>query len=184
MVRTDPLPGISSRTMLVPIDKDGVCTQEVCWGKNDMHLVKAATQNVKETARPKLRFAVGDQVVVRIRSSQGDGLEQWVDGKVAELWPELGGEAKWEVNGISGEFPSNAPYRVDVGDGKWVLYCPRDNFTLIRRAGLQPQKRCKGISKRLEVRRAKDGSKEKFDHQTERGKRMLEDIGDSDSDDS
>jgi len=179
LVKTDALPGVESRTISVPMDRDDLCTQEICWAPHQVHLVKAATQLVKEAARPKLRFAAGDKVVVRISNSKADGLEQWVDGKVAEQWPKLSGETKWEVGDVVGEYASHTPYRVQLADGKFV-YCHCDNFTLIRREGLQAQERSKGVSKRLEVRRAKDGGKEKFDHLTERSKRMLEAIGESD----
>merc|ERR1712039_635837 len=105
-------------------------------------------------------------VCVRIRNSTEDALEQWIAGTVSSTWPKLGGQLKWEVGDVIGEFPDTVPYRVDFSNGHWV-YCHRDHFTLIRREGMQPQTRVKGISKRMEVVQVADGSKQQVDHQTE-----------------
>jgi len=179
LVKTDPLPGLPSRTISVPSDRDDVCVQEVCFDpKTQLELVQAAAQAVKESARPKLRFAVGDRVVVRVRNSAEDALEQWLPGAVCSTWPQLGGERKWELGDVAGEFPDAVPYQVDLGSAG-LVYCHRDHFTLIRREGMQPQTRVKGISKRMEVVTAADGSREQVDHQTERRKRFLaSDLGD------
>lgn len=183
LVKTDPVSGCPTRTISVPSDNDEICTQEVCFDPlSQLHLVKAAAQEVKGSVRPKLRFGVGDGVVVRIKNSAKDGLEQWVEGRVGSTWPKLDNPLEtWEVGGVSGVFPETVPYKVDLGNGGWV-YVHRDNFTLIRREGLQPQTRVKGISKRMEVLEAPDGSREKIDYQTERRKRMLKNIEDDDSD--
>jgi len=171
LVKTDPLPGMPSKTISVPSDTDDICTQEVCFDPlSQMHLVLAAAQLVNQSARPKLRFTTGDKVVVRIRNSAEDGLENWVAGTVGSTWPKLPGKKTWELDNISGEFPDTLPYKVDLSTGNW-LYCHRDHQTLIRREGFQPQTRVKGISARMEVRRAKDGSMETVDHHTERCKR-------------
>merc|ERR1719335_80623 len=73
---------------------------------------------------------------------------------------------------VSGKFPGFVPYKIDLTSGGWV-YCHRDNHTLIRRQGMEPLTRVRGISKRLEVRKGQDGSKEKIDHMTERRKRLM-----------
>merc|ERR1712194_326507 len=131
--------------------------------------------------RSKLRFAVGDSVVCRLKNAK-DGLERWVKGKVSVAWPELPGPHDWDLEIAKGEFAKEVPYKVDLSGsdsgiaGEWV-YCHIDNHTLIRKAGLEPQTRVKGTSKRLEERTLPDGGKEKFDHQTSRGKRLLEDSG-------
>jgi len=181
LVKTDPLPGLPGRTISVPMDSDRICVQEVCFNpKTELHLVQAAAQVLKESARPKLRFAVGDKVVVRVRNSAEDGLENWVSGTVSSVWPKIGGEAKWQIGDMTGSFPDAVPYRVDLAGGKWV-FCHKDHFTLVRREGLQPQTRTKHISKRMEVVEAADGSTEKIDHQTERRKRVSKNLeGDSD----
>jgi hypothetical protein len=176
LVKTDPLPGIPTRTISVPSDSDNVCIQEVCFDPwRELHLIKAAAIQDK----PKLRFPVGEKVVCRIRNTSSDGLEQWVPGTISGTWPKLSGPMEWDMGDVSGRFPEQVPYSIDLESGK-MLYCHRDDHTLIRRAGLEPQTRLRGISKRLEVRKKADGSKEKFDHSTERGKRLLE-LASSDS---
>lgn len=174
LVRTDPLPGLPSRAISVPDDHDGVCKQEVCFDpSSELHLIKAAAESCK-----KLRFAVGDDVVCRIGNG-ADRLEQWVEGTVSKLWPKLPGELKWDMVAISGQYPEAVPYQVERCKGV-SLYCHRDHHTLIRRKGMEPQTRVRGISKRLEVRTTTDGGKEKVDHVTERRKRMAaSDAGDS-----
>eukprot|EP00418_Pyrodinium_bahamense_P017378 CAMPEP_0179124252 /NCGR_PEP_ID=MMETSP0796-20121207/58710_1 /TAXON_ID=73915 /ORGANISM="Pyrodinium bahamense, Strain pbaha01" /LENGTH=348 /DNA_ID=CAMNT_0020822909 /DNA_START=45 /DNA_END=1091 /DNA_ORIENTATION=- len=173
LVKTDPLPGLPSRTISVPGDRDEICTQEVCFNpKMQLHLVKAAALLVPSTGRPKLRFGIGAKVTCRIVNA-ADGLEQWVSGTVSEAWPKLPGELKWQIEDVSGDFPDVVPYKVDLSTGSWV-YCHRDHHTLIRREGMEPQTRVKGISKRMELRRTKDGEREQVDHQTERRKRALD----------
>lgn len=172
LVKTDPVPGLASRTISVPMDSDQICTQEICFDPSaQLHLVQAAAQVVKESARAKLRFAVGDRVAVRLRNSKEDGLESWAPGRVSAVWPKIGGARTWRHGEDSGEFPDAVPYRVDLDGGAWV-YCHRDHFTLVRREGLQPRTRCRGTSKRMEEVRSADGSVEKVDHQTERRKRI------------
>lgn len=174
LVKTDPIPGAPSRTISVPSDHDGVCTQEVCFDpESELHLVKAATPVMPQSKTPKTRFAVGDKVVCRIKSKSPDALENWVTGTVKETWAKLPGELEWELGPLSGKFSEVVPYKVDLDSGSWV-FCQRDDHTLIRRAGLEPQTKVRGISKRMEVRTAADGSKERIDHATERRKRMME----------
>eukprot|EP00931_Biecheleriopsis_adriatica_P045647 TRINITY_DN2613_c0_g3_i1.p1 TRINITY_DN2613_c0_g3~~TRINITY_DN2613_c0_g3_i1.p1 ORF type:complete len:353 (-),score=56.60 TRINITY_DN2613_c0_g3_i1:99-1157(-) len=180
LVKTDPLPGMPQRTISVPNDRDYCCMQERCFEPDsELHLVKAAAAVVPESKRPKLRFAVGAAVVCRVRNAE-DGLERWVPGKVSLHWPKLPGEQKWEMGEASGSYPDAVPYRVELNDGGWT-YCHKDNHTLIRRKGLEPQERVKGISKRIEVRTASDGAKERFDHVTERGKRLATEPAEDDS---
>lgn len=177
LVKTDPLPGLPQRTISVPADNDQTATLEVCFDPvNELHLLQASAQSSKG----KLRFAVGEKVVIRIRNEGKDGLEKWVSGTITALWPELPGERKWELGGVEGEFPAVVPYKVELTAGS-SMFCQRDHHTLIRREAMAPQARVKGTSKRLEVRETKEGTKEKVDHLTERRKRMVE-VEESDSD--
>jgi len=180
LVKTDAIPGLPGKTISVPSDRDEICMQEVCFDPNSqLHMVKAAAPLLTGSQKPKLRFAAGDVVTCRLRNHPKDGLENWVVGTVASVWPQLPGQLKWEIDSISGEFPSIVAYKVRLSTGGWV-YCHRDHHTLIRREGMQPQTRVKGISKRMEKRITEDGRREQVDHQTERRKIMP----DSDSDDS
>jgi hypothetical protein len=178
LVKTDPLPEFPSKTVSVPSDEDRLCVQEVCFDpRSEIHLVKAAAALLPGSQRPKLRFAAGDGVACRLKNDPKDGLEKWSVGKVACTWPELPGQSAWDIGGVSGVFPSVVAYKIDLSKGGWV-YCHRDHHSLIRREGMQPRTRVKGISKRMEVVIAEDGSKQQIDHQTERCKRAPE----SDSD--
>merc|ERR1711972_679765 len=125
---------------------------------SQLHLVKAAASVVSESRRPKLRFAIGDGVVCRIRNDPKDSLEQWVRGAIGSVWPQLPGDDTWHMGGSSGKYPDIVPYKVDLASGGWV-YCHRDDHTLIRRQGMEPLTRVQGISKRMEVRTCADGSK-------------------------
>jgi len=183
LVKTNPVPGVASRTISVPSDNDNICTQEVCFDPcSELHLIKAAAVLIPESRKPRTRFAVGERVVCRVRNSTDDGLERWVPGTVSEVWSELAGEQMWKFYGVSGNFPRIVPFKVDLDSGSWI-YCHRDDHTLIRREGMEPQTRVRGISKRMELRKAKDGSKERIDHATERRKRMRESESSSSSND-
>lgn len=172
LVKTDPLPGLPSATISVPRDLEEICVQEVCFDPNtQLDLVKCAASLVPETKRPKLRFGVGDKIVCRVRNSPQDGLEQWVPGVINEIWPALPGEEKWDMGDASGKYPDVVPYKINLASG-WV-FCHKDDHTLIRREGMQPVTRVRGISKRMELRQCADGSKERIDHVTERRKRMI-----------
>ena len=161
---------------------------EVCFDLlSELFLVKCAALGRITSSRPKLRFAEGERVVVRIRNSN-DGLECWCSGRVAALWPQLPGERQWDIDDITGEFPKEVPYRVDLvaGPPNWI-FVHWDSHTLIRREGFQPQTKVKRISKRLEIRRRDDGTMEQVDHLTERRKPVSQinadvDMSDSDSD--
>lgn len=182
LVKTDLLPGLPSNTISVPSDDDSCCVQEVCFNPmKELHLIKAATLLVSDGKRPKLRFDVGESVVVRIRNSQEDKLEHWVAGTINTHWPDIPGPQQWNINGIDGEYPSVCAYKVDLANGYWI-FCHRDHHTLIRRRGWEPQQRVKGTSKRMEVRKLEDGGKEQVDHQTERRKKIMDDSDDSDDD--
>eukprot|EP00746_Dinoflagellata_sp_MGD_P006264 gnl/MRDRNA2_/MRDRNA2_112196_c0_seq1.p1 gnl/MRDRNA2_/MRDRNA2_112196_c0~~gnl/MRDRNA2_/MRDRNA2_112196_c0_seq1.p1 ORF type:complete len:313 (-),score=54.35 gnl/MRDRNA2_/MRDRNA2_112196_c0_seq1:226-1026(-) len=174
LVKTDPLPGLPTRTISVSTDDDKTCTQEICFDpSSQLHLVKAATAVVSESSKPTLRFAVGEKVVCRIGNDPKDGLEQWVPGTVSFIWPKLSGDETWELGThIRGKFAEIVPYKIDLTSGGWV-YCHRDDYTLIRREGMEPLTRVRGISKRMEVRKGKDGIEEKIDHVTERRKRLM-----------
>jgi len=173
LVKTDPVTGLPSRTVSVPSDRDELCVQEVCFDPiTQLHLVRTSAQEVKESAKPTLRFAVAEAVVVRVRSDTSNGLERWVAGTVEELWPTLGATPdKFDIAGVIGEFPNIVPYKVKLAAGGWV-YCTRDNFTLIRREHMKPKVLVKGLSKRMEVAQADDGNWEKIDHQTEKRRKV------------
>lgn len=182
LVKTDALPGLPSSTISVPEDgNDDICVQEVCFDPaTQLHLIKAAAPLVPEV-RPKLRFAAGDKVRCRVRNSPNDGLEQWQPGEVKAIWPELPGDRIWDMDEISGEYADVVAYAVNLAAGGWI-FCHKDHHTLIRREGLQPLTRVKGTSKRIEVRTNEDGSKEQIDHMTERRKKLMNELSDSDSD--
>lgn len=180
LVKTDPLPGLPSATISVPRDSSEICVQDTCFDPNSqLHLVKAATITAPASSKSKLRFALGDKVVCRICNDPQDGLEQWVSGKISETWPKLPGEHKWSMGEVSGNYPDVVPYKIDLVSG-WV-YCHRDDHTLVRRQGLQPQTRVRGISKRMELLKCADGTRERIDHVTERRKRLQNAVS-SDSD--
>lgn len=177
LVKTDAIPGLPSRTISVPQDKEDICMQEVCFDPvAQMHLMRSAASVVTEK-RPSLRFALGDKIVCRIRNNPEDGLENWVPGLISDIWPSIG-EASWDMGEVAGKFPDVVPYKITLASGK-SIYCHKDDHTLVRREGMQPTTRVKGISKRMEYIKAADGSKTCVDHVTGRRKRMLED---SDSD--
>eukprot|EP00415_Alexandrium_ostenfeldii_P002595 UN2595 len=67
---------------------------------------------------------------------------------------------------------SHVPYTVNADDGN-AYHCHLDDHTLIRRPGNVPRVPGKSISKRFEERTLSDGTVEKFDHATMRGKRMV-----------
>jgi len=175
LVKTDPVPGLPSKSISVPFDTEQICVQEVCFdASSQLQLIKAAAALVSESKKPKLRFTVGDPVVCRIRNDPKDGLEQWVPGAIEKVWPKLPGEngGTWHIGGASGKFPDMVPYRIELASGG-CIYCHRDDHTLIRRQGMEPMTRVKGISKRMEVRKCGDGVEERIDHVTERRKRLM-----------
>jgi hypothetical protein len=184
LVKTDNIPGLPSNTISVPEDKnDDVCIQEVCFDPcSQFHLVKAAAPLVQQSNRPKLRFAVGDKVRCRVQNNPNDDLEQWEMGQVTSIWPQLcmpGDYNTWVLGDVSGKYADAVPYQVDLMTGRWI-YCHKDDHTLIRREGLQPVTRVRGMSKRIEVRKGEDGSKERIDHVTERRKVFVDEFSDSD----
>lgn len=206
LVRTDALPGIPSDTISVPSDNDKLCIQEVCFDPDEqLQLVRCAASFTAESNKPKLRFGVGDKVVCRLRNDAKDGLENWFSGAITEVWPKIEdvatphaehtncsskGDCSSNCSGKtgdtgcglgvgSGKLCDVVPYKIGLVSGKWV-YCHRDDHTLIRREGLKPLTRVKGVSKRMETVKEADGTKFVVDHATERRKRMLVD-SDSDS---
>merc|ERR1712066_913865 len=122
------------------------------------HLTKAAAYAVSDSSKPLLRFGKGDSVACRVRNSQEDGLEQWLTGEVSLLWPALPACALHQhacdepscgtCEEMTDELPSTVPYRIDLKAGGSV-YCHRDHHTLIRKNGMQPRERVRGISKRM-----------------------------------
>lgn len=180
LVKTDPVPNAPTRTISVPCDIDDVCVQEVCFDPDSqLEFVKYAAPPVVNQSK-RLRFAVGDKVVCRVRNSKEDDLECWVPGTVSSLWPQLPGERAWDMGGgISGLYADVVPYKVDLHT-KTGIYCHKDHHTLIRRQGMEPQTRVRGISKRMEDRKSEDGKKILIDHETERRKVIAEESDDSD----
>lgn len=194
LVKTDPLLGIPSKTIKVSKDTDDVCTQETCFDAcKELHLTRSAAHRIGGSCKPKLRFNIGDAVVCRVRNNVEDGLEQWVAGQVSLLWPTLPTCAVKhhacevadcgtcaEVAGMFDALPDVVPYKIDLEAGS-CIYCHRDHHTLIRRHGMQPHERVRGISKRIEGRTSKDGGKERIDHETGRCKRMLDSVSADDT---
>lgn len=188
LVKTDKLPELPSNPISVPEDSDEVCRQEVCFEPNNqLWLTQAAAIPIPETCRPKLRFKVGDNVCCRVRSNPEDDLEQWESGEVNDVWPRLPVhlEPTWDMGEFAGRYAEYVPYQVLLAAGRKLIYCHRDDHTLIRREGMQPSTRVKGISKRLEIVKHADGSSEMIDHVTERRKPCVDNLlmeDDSDSD--
>lgn len=173
LVKTDPHPGIESRTITVPVDSDHVCVQEVCFSLKEMRFVKGAAPEF--SGNEYLRFAVGDRVSCRVRHN-GDYLENWQRGKVQSVKVDLPVPLEWGDSKLDDElkgmYPSSVAYLVNLDCGGCVL-CHADNYTLIRCEGLESQDRVKGVSKRMEDRREANGDLVRFDHMTER-KKVLE----------
>merc|ERR1711879_968778 len=130
----------------------------------------AATELPSDMSKQKLRFKAGGRVTCRVRSG-GDGLETWCVGVVAALNAPLPGPLEWGDEDLSGTYPSTVAYRVKMDNGTEV-FCHADNYTLIRREGLEPQERVKGVSERMEERLCPDGSRVRFDHLSERQRRI------------
>jgi len=183
LVKTDMFPGLPSNTISVPMDNDDdVCIQEVCFDpREQLWLIQAAAALVHDAKKPKLRFAAGDKICCRVQNIPNDKLEQWVSGEVRAIWPKPFGDLdqSWDMGEVSGEFPDTVPYHVIDTSGRHI-YCHRDDYTLIRREGFQPFTRVRGVSKRIENVKAKDGSKEKLDHVTERRVSCVNELSDSD----
>merc|ERR1712151_798074 len=94
---------------------------------------------------------------------------------------ELPGLLNWLSDDPSATYPSTVAYEVKL-DNSDVVICHADNYTLIRREGLAPQQRVKGLSKRMEDRQCPDGTRIRFDHLSEK-QRPIEPISsDSGSD--
>jgi len=172
LVKLEPHPGLEGRTICVPQDTENVCFQEVCFSPQQMDLIKGAAPELPKTgSKLALRFAQGDRVTCRVRHG-ADFLENWCSGEVDAEYPPLPEPLQWgEEAGAAEAYPSSVAYRVKLDQGG-VVYCHADNYTLIRREGLEPQTRVKGVSKRMEDRKNPDGALVRFDHMTERDKRL------------
>jgi len=167
VVKTDALPGVAdSNTISAPSDIDEVVCRERCFNSQyEMDLAKWAAPMSLSKSKP-LRFNLEDTVAIRVMDSS-KGYEQWKVGKVVEVWPALPGAAP------TGFLKSAdaVPYKIELQeDFRQRFYCHRDEHTLIRKPENVPQTPTKAISKRFEKRRLADGSIEKFDHLTLRGK--------------
>lgn len=164
VVKTDAIKGhLESRTVSAPYDVDVVVCRERCFSvESELSLAKWAAPVIDR--RPSLRFAPGDEVGIRVRD-KSDGYEQWIHGKVVEIWPALPKPAQtgllWSADAI--------PYKIVVAKGG-AFYCHRDDHTLIRLPQNVPRVPVKTISKRFENRELADGRVERFDHMTLRGR--------------
>lgn len=146
LVKTDPRPGIQSSIIRVENDNDETCKLEVCFDPcSELHLIKAAVAVPPKSRKPRTRFAVGSKVVCRVCNNIGDGLERWVSGTVSLIWAKLAGELTSEFHSAHLDV---VPYKIDLSSGSWI-YCHKDDHTLIRREGMQPQIRVRGTSKRM-----------------------------------
>lgn len=173
LVKVDRHPGLLEGSLTVPEDSDRICIQEVCFGVENMEQIKGAAPEVPlDNSKQKLRFKAGDRVACRIRNGD-DGLEVWCLGAVAVVNAPLPGPLDWGGDGLSGMYPSTVAYQVNLDNGT-VVFCHADNYTLIRREGLEPQNRVKGVSKRMEDRQCLDGSRIRVDHLSERQRPIIE----------
>merc|ERR1712232_1018472 len=102
-----------------------------------------------------LRFAVDAPVGFRVADTP-EGFDKWLTGVVDSHWYEL-------PNG------KIVPYKLKTETGQ-VYYCHRDEHTLIRSKENIPQERVKTIAVRIEKRQREDGTWEKYDHVTGRGR--------------
>jgi len=171
VVKTDGLPGFEGRTISAPCDEDGTICRERCWHEEtEQELAMWSAPVVPPRLRKPLRFALGDAVAIRIWDHD-DGREQWALGLITAVWHPLPGPHDAEGFLASGEA---VPYRVQVeGEGSYL--CIRDEHTLIRKPENVPRTLGFGISKRFEKRKLPDGTVEKFDHLTLRGRKVQDD---------
>lgn len=179
VVKTDAIPGvIEGNTISAPADEDLVICRERCFNaKSESSYTKWAAPIIQEQHRKVLRFGPGEEVAIRVQD-RPDGYEQWVCGRVSEVWPALPGRVGRGFLTTA----SHCAYKVNVGRGN-DFYCHRDDHTLIRLPANIPKKPGKTISKRFENRKLPDGSVERFDHVTLRSKRVtVEEEEDEDSD--
>jgi hypothetical protein len=177
VVKTDSILGEEpSRTISAPSDNDMVICRERCFhSKTEMELAKWAAPIGFDKAK-KPSFSVGDAVAIRVKDRH-DGYEQWADGKIVEVWPVFPGP---KGEGFL-KFAEAVPYLVSLQDNQnQTFYCHRDEHTLIRKPENKPRTQRKTISKRFEIRKLDNGSFEKFDHVTLRGK-IVEGMEESDS---
>eukprot|EP00930_Biecheleria_cincta_P035054 TRINITY_DN24141_c0_g1_i1.p1 TRINITY_DN24141_c0_g1~~TRINITY_DN24141_c0_g1_i1.p1 ORF type:complete len:305 (-),score=42.66 TRINITY_DN24141_c0_g1_i1:233-1081(-) len=147
-----------SRTISVPYDDDKVCRREVCFGQVEWKLSSDASP-LRRSQDSKLRFEKGCRVAFRVRDS-AQGFDQWQTGVVEATCFQL-------QDGVS------LPYMLRAESGLF-FFAHLDDHTLVRLPANVPQKRCKGIAKRLEARTRVDGQQEKFDHVTLRGRIIQE----------
>lgn len=159
VVKTDNLPGIMpSRTISVPCDEDAVCTREVCFPVADWcFAVHASPTYCAADAQKPLRFTAGCRVAFRVYDWP-NGFDRWLEGKVIAVWKQVNFRTQQRL-----------PYLLEAED-RTHYWCHIDSHTLLRAPENRPQQRRNGIASRLEVRRLPDGSLEKFDHVTLRGR--------------
>lgn len=168
VIKTDGMPGFEGGTISAPADEDGTICRERCWhAESDFELAGWTAPVLSPRLRKPLRFAVGDDVAIRVWDDR-NGFEQWVTGLVVEVWCEIPGRHEKEGLLATGEA---VPYKIEVEDLGPFL-CHRDDYTLVRKSENAPKTPSRGISKRFEQRKLQDGTLQKFDHLTLRGRVM------------
>lgn len=178
VVKTDALSSdLPPETVGVPHDGEALCVRETCLPESLEKIAMFCAQ--ADQQQHKLRFSPGDRVGFRVEDTS-EGLDQWICGVVKETWPRLAGP--YEFEGVT--FAETVPYAVvsDAGHARPepLLYCHRDDHTLIRKEANVPQSRTRGVAKRFEKRTLTQGSLEMFDHVTCRSKRVRAESEDSD----
>merc|ERR1719265_1615186 len=159
VVQADPMPGFESELLSVWYDDDVVICRERCFHESELSLAKWAAPIISVSQRKPLRFSPDEIVVIRIWNTD-DGYEQWVCGRVLEIWPSL---PEPVLEGFL-QSADAAPYKVDA-HGHGIFYCHRDDYTLIRLPENVPRIPGKRISQRFELRKLPDGKTEKFDNE-------------------
>jgi len=161
VVEPDTIPGSESKKMIsVWYDEDEVVCRERCFHESELWLTKWAAPIISESQRKPLRFSPDEIVGIRIWDTD-DGFEQWVFGRVLEIWPSL-------PEPVQEGFLQSAdavPYKVDV-HGHGIFYCHRDDHTLLRRPENVPRTPGKRITPRFEPRKLPNGNMVMFDNLT------------------
>jgi len=147
LVQPDAIPGSESKPMItVWYDDDEVVCRERCFHESESSLTKWAAPIISENQRKPLRFSPDEIVVIRIWDTDG-GYEQWVCGRVLEIWPSL---PEPVLEGFL-QSADAVPYKVDVY-GHGIFYCHRDDRTLLRRPENVPRAPGQRLTARFELR--------------------------------
>merc|ERR1712039_143403 len=102
-----------------------------------------------------------------------DGYENWVQGKIVEIWPKF---PKPPGGGMDREWAEALPYKVAVQELAQYgpFFCHRDEHSLIRSPENVPRVLGKRVTGRMEKRRLEDGTLEMFDHVTLKARKVRE----------